>query len=88
MAYHHDREQQHTFEAEIEPIVDRADELGKVWELVSALQKMMAGVIATEVIEEGGDAERVRTIAADVASYIISVHAQVEANPGAYTKPQ
>ena len=76
--HNHDREQQHRFEDEIQTIIDRAYESERVCELASALQKTLAGVIAADVITNGGGEERIHDIAAGVAEYIVQVHAQLE----------
>ena len=76
--HNHDREQQHRFEDEIQTIIERAYDTEKVCELVSALQKGLAGMIALDVIENGGGKERIHGIAAGVAEYIIQVHAPSE----------
>jgi hypothetical protein len=74
----HDREQQQLFEQELQAIIDRAYDTHHVCELVSALQKGLAGVIATDIIDTGGSKERMQAIAADVARYIIQAYEQWE----------
>jgi hypothetical protein len=74
----HDLEQQHRFEDEFQTIIDRAYETEMGCELVSALQKTLAGVIAADVIANGGGEERIHGIAAGVAEYIVQVHGQME----------
>jgi hypothetical protein len=54
----HDREQQQRFEDDIQSMIDRAYETEKVCELVSALQKTLAGVLACDAIANGGGNER------------------------------
>ena len=73
----HDREQQALFEQDIQAIIDQAYDKEKVCELVSALQKGLAGVLACDVIENGGGKERICGIAQGIADYIIAVHAQL-----------
>ena len=59
-------------------MIDRAYETEKVCELVSALQKTLAGVIGADVITNGGGWKSIRRIATGVAEYIVQVHAQLE----------
>jgi hypothetical protein len=74
----HDREQQQLFEQELQAIIDRAYDTHHVCELVTALQKGLAGVIATDIIDTGGSKERMQAIAADVARYMIQVYEQLQ----------
>ena len=73
----HDLEQQAVFEQDLQAIIDRAYDKEKVCELVSALQKGLAGVLACDVVENGGGKERIRGIAQGIADYIVEVHAQL-----------
>ena len=75
----HDREQQAVFEQDIQAIIDQAYDKEKVCELVSALQKGLAGVLACDVIENGGGKELIGGIAQGIAAYIVEVHAQLAA---------
>ena len=57
--------------------VDQAYDKEKVCELVSALPKGLAGVLACDVVENGGGKERICGIAQGIADYIVEVHAQL-----------
>jgi hypothetical protein len=65
------------FEQNIQATVDQAYDKEKVCELVSALQNGLAGVLACDVIENGGGKERICGAAQGIADYIVEVHAQL-----------